>query len=83
MAVCRLSGACESTLTGDQVKTIVQLVELGDALGLRTTVSPLRLLLRRHRLVPVMRRYSRKRKPLRAKYSLSKAFADWKRRRCE
>ena len=81
MAVCRLSGACESTLTGDQVKTIVQLVELGEALGLRTTVSPLRLLLRRHRLVPVKRRYIKKRKPL--KYSLSKAFADWKRRRCE
>ena len=81
MAVCTLSSTCESTLTCDQVKTIAKLVELGDALGLRTTVSPLRLLLRRHRLVPVMRRYSRKRKPL--KYSLSKAFADRKRRRCE
>ena len=81
MAVCRLSGACESTLTCDQVKTIAQLVELGEALGLRTNVSPLRLLLRRHRLVPVKRRYIKKHKPL--KYSLSKAFADWKRRRCE
>ena len=79
MAVCRLSGACESTLTGDQVKTIVQLVELGDALGLRTTVSPLRLLLRRHRLVPVKRRHSRKCKAL--KYNLSKAFAEWKKKK--
>ena len=81
MAVCTLSSTCESTLTCDQVKTIAKLVELGDALGLRTTVSPLRLLLRRHRLVPVMRRYSRKRKPLRAKYILSKAFAEWKKKK--
>ena len=80
-AVCRLSSACESTLTCDQVKTIVQLVELGEALGLHTTVSPLRLLLRRHRLVPVMRRYSRKRKPLGAKFSLSKVFAEWKKKK--
>ena len=79
MAVCRLFGACESTLPGDQVKTIVQLVELGDALGLRTTVSPLRLLLRRHSLVPVKRRYSRKCKAL--KYDLSKAFAEWKKKK--
>ena len=79
MAVCRLPGACDSTLTGDQVKTIVQLVELGEALGWRTTVSPLRLVLRRHRLVPVKRRYSKKRKPL--KYSLSKAFAEWKKKK--
>ena len=79
MAVCRLSGACESTLTGDQVKTMVQLVELGEALGLRTIVSPLRLLLRRHRLVPVKRRYIKKRKPL--KYNLSKAFAEWKKKK--
>ena len=63
MAVCRLPGACESTLTCDQVKT-AKLVERGDALGLRTTVSPLRLLFRRHRLVPVKRRNSRKCKPL-------------------
>ena len=79
MAVCTLSSACESTLTCDQVKTIAKLVELGDALGLRTTVSPLRLLLRRHRLVPVKRRYIKKRKPL--KYSLSKAFAAWKKKK--
>ena len=77
--VRKLSSACESTLTCDQVKTIATLVELGDALGLRTTVSPLRLLLRRHRLVPVMRRYSRKRKPL--KSSLSKAFGKWKKKK--
>ena len=51
----------------------------GRSTELRATVSPLRLLLRRHRLVPVKRRYIKKRKPL--KYSLSKAFAEWKKKK--
>ena len=62
-SVVTLLSVSGRTLTRRRVKSIIQLVESAEALGVRTGVCALRLFLRNHHLVTVKRRYTRKTPP--------------------
>ena len=87
MTACRVAGAdwaasalelekaSEATLSRAQVKSIVKLVQMGEARG--TAVGPLRLLLRHYNLAQVKRRVTGKTSPPRT--STAKALATLRR----